>query len=258
MKLIKLGILPTVLLTTLSIYAYNSQESANVATDRSRPDFAQIGDINEKKLTFFEYMLPMIRQANAATLAERKSVQSLQKQFAGNQKLDAADQKLLEDLLDTYHVDVDNEITQAHITELLNRCDIVPAALILAQSANESAWGTSRFAVKANNFFGLWCFQRGCGLTPKDRNDGASHEVAKFESVNHGVRFYIKTINTNNAYEDLREIRADLREDNKAITGTTLAEGLLRYSERGKAYVKEIQSMIRFNKLSRYNLNTQA
>ena len=228
------------------------------AKHKNKPEFAKIRDVKEKKQTFFEYMLPMIRQTNAAVLTQRESILSIQQKFIDNKKIEPADQLLLDELLDTYHVDVDNEVTMAHITELLSRCDIVPAGLILAQSANESAWGTSRFAVKANNFFGLWCFQRGCGLTPTDRDDGASHEVAKFETVSHGVNYYVKTINTNNAYKNLRKIRADLRAENKTITGTVLAEGLLRYSERGKAYVKEIQSMIRYNKLSRYNLDNRA
>ena len=284
MKWIKLATLPIVLMATLGIYVLTTQEHATMAhgasaeasssfnsnqqngrtltglkpNSKNRPDFANISDVNQKKQTFFEYMLPMIRQANAAIMAQRETVLSLQKKFSDNETLNGSDQKALEELLNFYHVEYDNEITQAHFTELLNRCDIVPAGLVLAQSANESAWGTSRFAVKANNFFGLWCFQRGCGLKPSERDDDNSHEVAKFDSVNHGVRYYVKTINTHYAYENLRKIRSDLRRENINITGTVLAEGLLPYSERGHAYVKEIQSMIRFNKLSRYSLDTRA
>ena len=285
MKRIKLIILPIILLTILGIYVFDSanigQESPNVSLKddshlvkksnnstpspaiktptkfKDRPDFAKIRDVKEKKKTFFEYMLPMIRQANTSVLAQRESILSIREKFINEKDLDNAEQLLLEELLDTYHVDVENEITMAHITELLSRCDIVPAGLILAQSANESAWGTSRFAVKANNFFGLWCFKKGCGLKPADRDDDALHEVAKFESVSHSVRYYVKTINTNNGYKNLRKIRAELRIENETITGMVLAEGLLRYSERGKAYVKEIQSMIRYNNLSRYSLDTR-
>ena len=125
-----------------------------------KPEFAKIRDVKEKKKIFFEYMLPMIRQTNAAVLTQRESILTIQQKFINNGKIEPADQLVLDELLDTYHVDVEDEITMAHITELLSRCDIVPAGLILAQSANESAWGTSRFAVKANNFFGLWCFRR--------------------------------------------------------------------------------------------------
>ena len=47
--------------------------------------------------------------------------------------------------------------------------------------------------------------------------------------------------------------RARLREDNETISGHILAEGLLRYSERGKDYVHELQAVIRINKLAPYD-----
>ena len=225
---------------------------------KNRPNFASIADVKTKKATFFEYMLPMIRSANEIIAAERTFVEAVHAKLLDGQALSTANQDKLAPILTKYRIDLDDELTIEHTNELLLRCDIVPASLVLAQSANESAWGTSRFATKANNFFGLWCFSKGCGLTPLQRNEGASHEVAKFDTVNKGVRSYVRTINTNNAYKQLRKIRAELREDNESITGTILAEGLLRYSERGKAYVEEIQSMIRYNKLQKYTLDTQS
>ena len=42
------------------------------------------------------------------------------------------------------------------------------------QAANESAWGTSRFARIGLNFFGQWCYSKGCGMVPKRRNTGAA------------------------------------------------------------------------------------
>jgi len=38
--------------------------------------------------------------------------------------------------------------------ELLRRVDIIPPPLLISQAANESAWGTSRFAKLGNNLFG--------------------------------------------------------------------------------------------------------
>jgi Bax protein len=37
------------------------------------------------------------------------------------------------------------------------------------------------------------------------------------------------------------------------LTGHDLAAGLVKYSARGDAYVKEIRSMIRTNKLKKYD-----
>jgi Bax protein len=277
MKGLKLAILPLVVAVTVAIYVFNNQASVDLAESgqaaaaatagplpplKTRPNFTQITDVNVKKTTFFEYMLPMIRRANAKILTERNTISRIRGSFAEHRMLTASDRQALLPLLEKYNIDTgedqDNDITVSHLTELLTRCDIVPAALILAQSANESAWGTSRFATKGNNFFGLWCFSPGCGLKPSQRNEGANHEVAKFESVNSGVEYYVQTINTHFAYEQLRLIRAELRADNEKITGTVLAEGLLRYSERGQAYVDEIKHMIRYNKLSRYNIDTRA
>jgi len=285
MKWTKLLVFPVIVAAGFGIYQFSNQAEksplANIDEDsrsvdefdrpggdkravtsksviqKNRPNFAAITDTKTKKSTFFEYMLPMIRGANEVIAAERAIAKALHAKLVDGQRLGAADQRKLAPLIEKYKIDVDGELSVDHTNELLLRCDIVPAALILAQSANESAWGTSRFATKGNNFFGLWCFKSGCGLTPLQRDDGASHEVAKFDTVNQGVRHYVNTINTNNAYKRLRKIRAELREDNESITGTILAEGLLRYSERGKAYVEEIQSMIRFNKLQRYTLDTQ-
>ena len=139
---------------------------------------------------------------------------------------------------------------------LLNKVDVVPASLILAQSANESAWGTSRFATEANNFFGIWCFKKGCGLTPKYRDEGLVHEVARFDTVQDGVSHYVHTINTHPAYKHLRELRTEQRQVNNSLNGTKLAIGLTNYSIRRQAYVQEIQAMIRYNNLQQYNLET--
>ena len=77
------------------------------------------------------------------------------------------------------------------LAQLIIRVDIIPEQLILVQAANESGWGTSRFAVNGYNFFGLWCFRQGCGFVPRDRNDDAEHEVARFRDLSHCVMTYI-------------------------------------------------------------------
>ncbi len=138
------------------------------------------------------------------------------------------------------------------IAALLLRVDVVPASLIVAQAAKESGWGTSRFAIQGNNYFGIWCFYQGCGLKPLRREANRTHEVASFDSVEQGVRYYVRTINTHVAYRELREMRAEARKSRQSLQGEQLANGLVRYSERGIAYVREVQSMIRDNNLQRF------
>ena len=118
----------------------------------------------------------------------------------------------------------------------------------MVQAANESGWGASRFAQQGYNFFGLWCFKKGCGFVPKQRNDNAVHEVAKFRDLSHAVMTYTRNLNRHYAYKDLRMIRQNLRQADKPVSAKALAAGLSSYSERGQAYIDELLSMLRVNR----------
>lgn len=221
------------------------------------PDFASYTDVKEKKKAFFEYMLPMIREANSSVKEERKKVKSYLTRLTEGKSLSQSEEEELTQLFTKYQLGKPDSFTVPRVRKLLARVDIVPESLVLAQAANESAWGTSRFAKKANNFFGIWCYVPGCGLTPSRRDAGKHHEVRKYDSVQAGVKHYIKIINTQRAYRELRQIRAGLRNENN-INGIALAEGLIRYSERGHEYVDEIKQMIRYNRLHRYTSDHSA
>ncbi|MGO3300883.1 MAG: glucosaminidase domain-containing protein, partial [Pseudoalteromonas sp.] len=140
-------------------------------------------------------------------------------------------------------------INSLSLTQALRRVDVIPRELALIQAAKESAWGTSRFARIGLNFFGQWCYKKGCGMVPNLRNSDAGHEVAAFKSVRAAVNSYFKNINTHNAYKDLRSIRENLRRQNQPIEATKLTEGLLSYSERREAYVEDLNTMISQNRV---------
>lgn len=132
---------------------------------------------------------------------------------------------------------------------LLHRVDEVPPALALAQAANESAWGTSRFAREGNNLFGHWTWDRTRGMVPRRRNAGAKHFVRIFPDVRSSVRAYLHNLNAGRAYRRLREMRAVMRAAGQPLDPMVLAGGLLRYSERGQAYVDAIRALMRDNGL---------
>ena len=144
-------------------------------------------------------------------------------------------------------------VKEDDIDTLLNRVDVVPASLVLAQGAYESNWGRSRFSKHYHNFFGLWCFKKGCGVVPLKRDKNDTHEVAKFSSLSKGLEYYLRSINRNSAYQTLRKIRKNKRDKKLPITGIALAEGLENYAEIGHEYVEKVQSIIRYNKLSEYD-----
>lgn len=212
------------------------------------PDFANYSNVQQKKSDFFNFLLPKIQQANSVEENRRNYLLNLTAT-----DLSSTEQAELYALAKRYRVKLKDRSAAELKSTLLNKVDQVPAALILAQAANESAWGTSRFARDGNNLFGLWCFTPGCGLKPLQRDSGARHEVERFASVQDGVNQYVKTINSHPAYTDLRKIRFELRSTDQTVTGDALAAGLMSYSERGQDYIDEIQEMIRFNDLEKFN-----
>lgn len=211
------------------------------------PDFASIRDVKEKKRQFFAFIRPAVIAENNRLLALRAEVERLISQLTLEQPLSDEEHQFVLGLVKSYKVSKRFSLLR-QLYELQMKIDIIPSALILVQAANESAWGTSRFARIGLNFFGVWCYKKGCGMVPNGRNVGAKHEVTAYKSVEQGVARYLHNINTNNAYVVFRTIRSQLREQGQPLAPEILATGLLPYSERGTDYVLELTEMIRHNK----------
>lgn len=241
---------PKIILFITALYLVPISSIAQAA--ESLPKFETIVDVKQKKRKFFEYLLPKIQQANAGVMADRLRIKNLLARNKSGTKLLKKEKKWIVELASLYNLNRFDIAKKEQWQELLKRVNIVPASLVLAQSANESAWGTSRFAQKANNFFGQWCYKKGCGLVPKRRGPGATHEVRKFNTVQESVNAYIRNLNRNNAYAALRDKRVKLADSDQKNAGYDLAAGLIKYSARREEYVKEIRNMIQFNHLDRY------
>lgn len=209
--------------------------------------------IKQKKREFFNFLIVHVLAENMELLQQRQQLVSLQKSFTLHNVLSIDEQHTFDGLLHRYRLSSSKQSMPALFDELMIRVDIIPTSLALSQSANESAWGTSRFAKEGNNYFGQWCFRKGCGLVPSLRPEGEIYEVAQFDNVRASVSSYFRNINTHAAYKQLRGIRAQLRHENKTIKGELLADGLVSYSERGEEYVNELKAMIRVNALAKWD-----
>ncbi len=205
------------------------------------PDFAAFTDVNAKKQAFYDYLLPGIHHHNQRLAEARQDLLAIKAKQDASKSLSKQEQRQLQRLFEQYK-------TQDMAT-LLRRVDQIPASLAIAQAATESGWGSSRFAQEGNNFYGQWCFERGCGLVPSRRKEGATHEVRQFDTPAASIGAYFRNINTHPAYRELRRIREQLRQQGQPLTGKALSRGLLKYSERGQDYVDDIQTMIRINDL---------
>lgn len=211
--------------------------------------------VQSKKRIFFRAMGPLALRSNELIQAEREQLLALP------DELEPDDRDWLADLATDYGLEPPDagegsdagtasaDVWDALRAELEVRVDEVPVSLVLAQAANESGWGTSRFAHEGNALFGQWSFG-GSGMLPEaQRASLGDYRVAAFETPLLSVIAYMRNLNTHAAYAPLRELRAQARAAGRPLSGYELAGGLERYSERGQEYVEEIRSMIDTNRL---------
>ncbi|OEU73881.1 MAG: hypothetical protein BA874_03595 [Desulfuromonadales bacterium C00003068] len=213
-------------------------------------DLSTVPNVKQKKHLFFLSLLPMVLTQNEKVMQQRDQLQQLLAQYDKEHTLSARDNDWIKRLMKEYRFSHDPLNNSTHRKQLVSRVDMIPTALVLAQAANESAYGTSRFAQLANNIFGEWTFTPGTGIVPKGRPVGETYEVKKFSSLNDSIQSYINNLNTHRAYSKLRASREMMRSNQQPLQAFYLAEGLLNYSTRRDAYVTEIQTMISYNKLS--------
>ncbi|MDR0781397.1 MAG: glucosaminidase domain-containing protein [Pseudomonadales bacterium] len=223
------------------------------ASAQALPDFGAILDIETKKRTFFEFLQPIVDAQNLRVSRQRIKLLKISAKVDEHTPLSPQDQIFLRALLRTYEVNTEHFDSPEALKLLLLRVDVLPPSLVLAQAANESAWGTSRFAREGYSFFGQWCYREGCGLVPEQRNASAYYEVQSFSSIEASVDAYFLNLNTFDRYNELRQIRQGLRDHRAPIDGLSLAEGLSDYSGRGQAYIRELRQMIRDNNLLRHD-----
>lgn len=206
-------------------------------------DLHAVPEVSLKKTVFFQTMLPLILKENERILADRHRLIRLKSERALSRKLSAADRLWLAVLAERYKVKDDD------IDTLLARVDIIPPSLAMAQAAEESGWGTSRFAQAGNAIYGQWTTADGEGLVPEERPEGMDHKVRIFDNLQQSVAAYMRNLNTHGAYRTLRRERGGLRAAGAALDGTVLAGTLTKYSERGAEYVETVRTIIDANNL---------
>ncbi len=221
--------------------------------DRWRERSAKLASVADKKRIFFRLIGPIVLRINELITADRTRAKNITGKLLVGEGVSPEDQAWLSELAVRYKLirSTDDHLDSDQYPELLLRVDIIPASLALAQAASESGWGTSRFAAEGNALFGQWTWGKGKGMKPSEQRASThgDYRVASFGSTGLAAYSYALNMNTSGAYRDFRLKRADLRRQNLRVSGIVLAETLLRYSERGQAYVDDIQRLIRQNRL---------
>ena len=206
-------------------------------------DLSKIAIPADRKTLFFKTVLPIILRVNDEIKSDRARLLKLRVDGAKGGLPPPADRLWLAAMAEKYRV------KRGDLGELARRVDLIPPSLALAQAAEESGWGTSRFAVEGNALFGQWTFTPGSGLKPRLRDAGKSYRIRAFDTLLDAVRAYTLNLNTHRAYRVFRQRRLEMRRDDRAVDGMALAETLTSYSQRGKKYVRSIRIIIDVNRL---------
>ncbi len=201
-------------------------------------DLKALGDTNKKRELFIKIVLPLILNENQKIREDREKLFHI----LGKSFNTVGERVWLKRRFKEY------KIEDRDLSKLKMRMDIIPVSIALAQAANESGWGTSRFALEGNALFGQWTWSKK-GISPKNKDPDKTHKILQFQVLKASVRAYKNNLNTHNAYKEFREKRAQLRETNTQIIGTDLTQYLKNYSEMKEKYVKILDLIIERNSL---------
>ena len=205
-------------------------------------DLKTLGDTKTKRELFIKIILPLILHENEKIIEDRKKLFKI----LGKNFNSPGERVWLKRRFKQYKID------DQDLAKLKMRMDIIPVSIALAQAANESGWGTSRFALEGNALFGQWTWSKK-GITPKNQDPDQNHKILQFQILKASVRAYKNNLNTHNAYKEFREARAKLRQNETKMTGLALAKYLKNYSGIGEKYTKIIEDIIEFNSLEDFD-----
>ena len=205
-------------------------------------DIKTLGDTKKKRELFIKIVLPLILSENSKITEDRKKLFKI----LGKNFNTVGERVWLKRRFKEYKID------DRDLSKLKMRMDIIPVSIALAQAANESGWGTSRFALEGNALFGQWTWSKK-GISPKNKDPDESHKILQFQVLKASVKAYKNNLNTHNAYKEFREVRAQLRQENKQIIGLDLIKYLKAYAAIGEKYVLLIEDIIEKNSLTDFD-----
>ena len=214
-------------------------------------DFSEIQDVPTKKKLFYLVTLPLIYNANASIMQERRMVINIEKKFA-RKDLNKNETDEIIRLSKKYKLDY-SEINTKLFRKLKQRINIIPVSLALGQAIIESGWGQSRFATEGNALYGQWTTSEDKGIIPQDRDEDKTHAVLKFKNLSESVEAYMFNINTHQAYYNFRVIRRIDERIKYTDPISMKVKYLAAYAEIGDKYVDKLELIIASNNLQEFD-----
>jgi Bax protein len=216
------------------------QQVPRIVIEQMPEDLHSLKPALQRKRVFIKLLLPLVLFVNERIWADRGRLIELREDIRRFGVIpDPSDRRWLRRMCKQYGLDVVN------VDALLRHIDVIPPSLAIAQAAEETGWGTSRFVREGNAVFGQRTFEDDTGLVPKRREEGETYQVRAFGRLLDSVAAYMFNLNSHHAYAAFRRARDHQRKTLGDLDGHTLAGTLERYSERRKAYVEAIREIIK-------------
>jgi len=165
--------------TTISLFADLDYDLQGVrAGQKVKPiyltklpkDLKTLGNTKKKRELFIKIVLPLILDENEKISQDRKKLFKI----LGKNFNTVGERVWLKRRFKEY------KIEDRDLSKLKMRMDIIPVSIAIAQAANESGWGTSRFALEGNALFGQWTWSKK-GISPKNKDPNKSHKILQFQ-----------------------------------------------------------------------------
>jgi len=220
----------------------NGQKVKPIYLTKLPKDLKTLGDTKIKRELFIKIILPLILDENEKIVEDRKKLFKI----LGKNFNTVGERVWLKRRFKEY------KIGDQDLAKLKMRMDIIPVSIAIAQAANESGWGTSRFALEGNALFGQWTWSKK-GISPKNKDPDQSHKILQFQILKASVRAYKNNLNTHNAYQEFREARAKIRQEGKEIDGLDLTKYLKNYAAIKEKYVAILEDIIKRNSLTDFD-----
>ena len=211
-----------------------------------------LSHLSLSKKNFVKTLLPVISYQNQNILLDRSKLETIKNSLDNNNTLPKLDLIFLEKISKKYKLKTNNKLKYQIVNDLLELVDVIPSSIVLAQAANESGWGTSRFAREFNALFGEYTYDYSKGVVPLLRSEGDKYLVKSFDSIDKSVQSYFNNLNSHYAYATFREVRKIMREQNNFNNIKLLVNELGSYAA-DKNYIKTINSIINVNNLNQFN-----
>ena len=221
-----------------------------IAIEALPDDLGSVVSMSDKKSLFLRALLPIILAENDYVRQERTYALYLLEN--GVPAAGSAERAWLDERVKRYRIRGSLDYVAVR-NQLMQRLDVVPTSLALAQAASESGWGVSRFAQEGNNLFGHVTASKDKGMLPAARPADIGLAMRTFPSVSASVGAYVSNLNTSRVYSDLWRLRERMRSTAELLDPVVLAGGLMAYSERGQDYIEDIRTIMSNNRLASLN-----